>query len=272
MTVLIVVGVIAALVVLVVVGARLQQDVEAEYAKLVAAENLTATETPAGLSDMQSEGFDLLPAGERDASAAWGVERTIDVSVGGELANVRAGAFEWWWERREETHDQNGNRHVSWHREALMVGVVELPEDLVGAELRVAREGLLARMGIGKGGDFRVESEAFNRAFDIRVGGSEELALRLLDAGFQERYLATAGDRFFELRGRHLIVTSPSPAVGLEFRRGSSWVGSFFSRDGDLVVTSKAVIRALPGMIESAQWLLELIPEGYWRGARANNP
>lgn len=255
-----------------VVQARARDATERAYRDMLVANGLRETDSPMGLRDEQLRRFDLLPAGDRDSSAVWAAQGELEASVAGSVQAMAACAFEWWWEREHTSTDSNGNRQTSHQRRSTLACLCRLPGDLAGPYLRVSREGFLARMGIGRGGDFRVESDAFNKEFDVRVEQPES-AIRLLDAGFQEAFLREHGGRYFELSDVWLLVVHDSAGPGIGFHRGgATGIAGLFGQSGDRAVASTTTIEALPGLITSAKWLLELIPDGYWRGLRAGTP
>lgn len=252
-----------------VVQGHARDATERAYRQMLAAHGLRESDMPLGLRDDQLRAFDLLPSGDRDSSAVWGSHGSIEVVLAGATQLLEACAFEWWWEDEHTSTDSQGHQQTSYQRRSTLACLCRLPDELASPYLRVAREGLLARMGIGKGGDFRVESDAFNKAFDVRVEDAAT-AIRLFDAGFQERFLQEHAQRYFELGDVWLVVVHDAAGSGIGFRRGGdSGLTGLFGRGGDRAVGSTETLAALPGMLETARWLLQLIPEGYWRGLLA---
>ena len=261
----------AAIIGLAVVRARQRDRVEALYRQLCRDHGLLPTDRPLGASDAWLAQFELLPRGDRDCSAVWGVQAPDGVTLAGEELAVDVAAFEWWWEDEQTTTDSKGNRRTRWVRRSCLAALVRLPAPYVMPRVRVEREGMFARFGIGGRGDFQVESEEFNRRYDVRVR-DPQAAIRLFDADFQQQMLGLFDGTAFELAGDLALVVSETPAatsfsVGGQARRGGpGGLLGLLSRDGDRIRTDPAIVRALPTMRHRATALLQAMPEGWWRG------
>ena len=269
--VLIALAVGAVVVGLVVLGAQQRDRVEALYAQVCRDHGLEPTDVPLGASDAWLSQFDLLPRGDRDCSAVWGMQGPVDLVLGGTEVVTTCAAFEWWWEDEQTSTDSKGNRRTSWVRRSCLAALVRVPAPWVMPRVRVEREGMFARFGIGGRGDFQVESEEFNRCYDVRVR-DPQAAIRLFDADFQHEMLGRFDGTAFELAGDLALVVTDAPgslglSVGLGARRGGpGGLLGLFSRAGDRIRTDPDIVRALPTMRMRAQALLRAMPEGWWRG------
>lgn len=246
-------------------GARM----EAAYRDVASAHGMTPTEQPLGQSDdWLQQSFVLLPDGDRDRSAVWGLERDVHLVLGGTPVEAQVSAFEWWWEDRRTSRDANGHTNTTWDRQSLVAALVRLPApaDLPG--IRVQREGAFSRLGMGGRGDFQVESEEVNRRCDIRVQDPER-AIRLFDAEFQSALLGAFVDVTFELGGSWVLVVVGTPSTRVfagETRRGGEpGIAGWFTRSGDLVRNDEGIVAALPDVAGSAAALLEAFPADFWR-------
>ena len=256
---------------LAVLSARQRDRVEALYAQTCRDHGLEPTDVPLGSSDAWLSQFELLPRGDRDHSAVWGMQGPVDLELGGDRVAGECAAFEWWWEDRQTSSDGKGNRRVTWERRSCLAALVRVPAPYVMPRIRVEDEGFLARFGVGGRGDFQVESEEFNRHYDVRVR-DPQAAIRLFDAEFQQQMLGLFEGTNFELAGDLALVVTDAPvalsfAVGGGARRGGpSGLAALFSRAGDRISTNPDVVAALPAMRHRAAALLRAMPDGWWRG------
>jgi hypothetical protein len=263
--------VVALLVVLGVLVARQRDAVEAAYQQVCRDHRLRPTDTPLGTSDGQLAQFELLPRGDRDHSAVWGMEGPAEVDLGGTTVPATCAAFEWWWEDRQTSTDSKGHTKTTWKRRSCLAALVRLPAPYVMPRVRVEDEGMLARFGIGGRGDLQVESEEFNRRYDVRAT-DRTAAIRLLDADFQHQMLGTFDGTAFELAGDLALVVVDAPLStsfsvgGITRRGGPGGLAGLLSREGDRIRTNPAIVQALPGMRHRAVALLQAMPAGWWRG------
>lgn len=252
-----------------VLGARQREQLEDQYQQICLDHGLAATDTPLGTSDQWLAQFELLPKGDRDHSAVWGMEGPAEVTIGGETVPVECAAFEWWWEDRQTDNSGNGHTRTTWVRKSCMAALVRLPAPWVMPKVRLEREGLFARFGIGGRGDFQVESEEFNKRYDVRVR-DPQAAIRLFDADFQQQMLGLFDGTAFELAGDLALVVTDTPkgtmVVSSNARRGgASGLAALFSRSGDRIRTDPAIVQALPTTRQRALALLRAMPDGWWR-------
>jgi hypothetical protein len=266
---LFVVVAIALVVVGVVVTQRQREATEVAYRQTCLDHGLVPTDAPLGLTDATLSGFDLLPRGDRDCSAVWGMEGPVALTLGPATVTSRVAGFEWWWEDRETRQDGNGATHTTWVRRSVLVAAIRLPDPYVLPRIRVETEGLFARLGVFGRGDFQVESEEFNRRYDVRARDPER-AIRLFDAGFQESLLGRFEGSAFELAGDLALVVVPAPRAGPPLsggarRGGAAGVAAWFDRSGDRIRTDPAIVVALPGVRERAVALLQAMPASWWR-------
>ena len=71
-----------------VLGARQREQLEDLYRQVCLDHGLAATDTPLGTSDQWLAQFELLPRGDRDHSAVWGVQGPAEVTIGGTTVPV----------------------------------------------------------------------------------------------------------------------------------------------------------------------------------------
>lgn len=253
-----------------VLSARQREAMEARYRQACRDHGLTPTDTPLGTSDSWLGQLDLLPRGDRDHSAVWGMEGPAELALGGQTVTVDCAAFEWWWEDRRTHHGGRGHSRTTWERRAVLAALVRLPAPYVMPRVRVEREGLLARFGIGGRGDLQVESEEFNKRYDVEVR-DRHAAIRLFDADFQQQLLGRFEGTAFELAGDLALVVAATPGGGLTLatgarRGGAGGLVGMFTRSGDRIRTDPAIVAALPTMRHRALALLGAMPDGWWRG------
>jgi hypothetical protein len=233
------IAILAGVVVLLVWAHRRHKALEAAYRQACVDHQLTPTSTPLGLSAADLVRFHLLPRGDRRHGVAWGMQGPAEARLGGIAVTATCVAFQWWWEERHTETDSEGNTRTTYSRRALLAGLVHLPPPYVMPDVRVKREGLFTRMGIGGRGDFQVESEEFNRRYDVRVS-DRETAIRLFDPAFQERMLGPLTDATFELTRDLALMVGRAPS-------------------------GMALIQALPRMRQHVVGLLQTMPDGWWR-------
>lgn len=250
---------------------RGRERVETTYQQVCRDHGLAPTDTPLGVGDSWLAQFELLPRGDRDCSAVWGMQGPVALTLGTDAVEATCAAFEWWWEDKQTSRDSNGGSRTRWVRRACLAALVRLPAPYVMPRVRVEREGMFARLGIGGRGDFQVESEEFNQRHDVRVRDPES-AIRLFDPGFQQAMLSTFDGTAFELAGDLALVVVDTSSTGwtlagLETRRGGpGGLAGLFSRQGDRIDTDPSIVQALPGMRHRATALLQAMPDGWWRG------
>lgn len=256
--------------------ARRQRDrIEAAYQQVCRDHGLAPTDTPLGTSDDWLAQFELLPRGDRDHSAVWGVEGPVELQLAGSAVATTCAAFEWWWEDKHTRRSRKGGTRTTWRRRSVLVAVVRLPAPYVMPRIRVEAEGLFARFGVGGRGDFQVESEAFNRRYDVRVR-DRHAAIRLFDPEFQSQLLGRFEGTTFELAGDLALVAIPTPSGGLATtsarRGGTGGLAQILTRSGDRLRTDPAIVQALPGVRHRAVALLQAMPDGWWRGMAHDAP
>lgn len=261
-------------VVVVMVGglliAQRQRDrIEAAYAQVCRDQGLQPTDRPLGTADAWLSQFELLPRGDRDHSAVWGMQGPVQLTLAGTQVAADCAAFEWWWEERETSNNGNGSRKTTWRRHSVLVAMVRLPAPYVMPRIRVETEGVFARLGLGGRGDFQVESEEFNRRYDVRVR-DRHAAIRLFDPAFQSQLLGPFAGTTFELAGDLALVAMPTPSRSIAMtgmrRGGPGGLAGLLSRSGDRLRTDPAIVHALPGVRHRATALLHAMPDGWWRG------
>ncbi len=252
-----------------VLAQRQRERVETTYQQVCRDQGLVPTDVPLGTSDAWLAQFELLPRGDRDHSAVWGMEGPVELQIGGAAVPATCAAFEWWWEDEHTSRTSRGGQRTTWRRRSVLVALVRLPAPYVMPRVRVESEGVFARLGVGGRGDFQVESEEFNRRYDVRVN-DRPATIRLFDPEFQSQLLGRFEGTTFELAGDLALVAIPTPSGGLAMtnaRRGGSggWT-QVFTRSGDRLRTDPAIVQALPGVRHRAVALLQAMPDGWWRG------
>ena len=252
-----------------VLSQRQRDAVEATYRQVCVDHGLEPTDLPLGASDSWLSQFDLLPRGDRDHSAVWGMQGPVELTFGDDTVDRDlCAAFEWWWEDKQTSTDSKGHHQTRWVRRSCVAALVRLPAPYVMPRIRVEGEGMFARLGIGGRGDFQVESEEFNKRYDVRVR-DREAAIRLFDADFQQQLLGLFAGSTFELAGDLALVVADTPAGGFAMtarRGGASGLAGLFGRSGDRIRTSPDIVQALPTMRQRAVALLRAMPDGWWRG------
>lgn len=244
-----------------VLAQRQRDRIEATYQQVCRDHGLTPTDVPLGTSDAWLAQFELLPRGDRDHSAVWGLEGPVELQLGGAAVAATCVAFEWWWEDRHTSRSRRGGQRTTWRRRSVLVAMLRLPAPYVMPRVRVETEGVFARLGVGGRGDFQVESEEFNRRYDVRAN-DRHAAIRLFDPAFQSQLLGRFEATTFELAGDLALVAIPAPSSGLAMtnaRRGGSggWT-QMFRRSGDRLRTDPAIVQALPGVRHRAVGRVQL--------------
>lgn len=103
-----------------------------------------------------------------------------------------------------ESTDSEGHRTKSYHKFSVVIAEVGCSVPYVS----LAKEGLLTKLADHLGfRDIDFESEAFNRAFNVK-SEDREFAYRLIDARMEQFLLETGGAFGFEVRGSELLVYS----------------------------------------------------------------
>ena len=250
-----------------VVAQRRRQAMERAYRQVCRDQRLAPTDRPLGMSDGWLAQFGLLPRGDRDCSAVWGMQADTEVELDGRPVPVSCAAFEWWWEDRQRDDDGPD----TYHRREVLVAAVRLPEPWLMPRVRVEREGLFARFGIGGRGDFQVESEEFNRCYDVQAR-DREAAIRLFTPDFQHQLLDRFDGTTFELAGDVAMIAVGassglvlSTGFGAGRRGGYGGLAGLFTRSGDRIGGQVQVIRDLAVLRHRALALLQAMPATWWR-------
>ena len=232
---------------------RNKEDLE----RLIARDpRLKRTVIPCGLRpDQISWWCRGLPDGDRNYGVEYGVEgsQTIDLGAGLPRETTIA-AFRWWYEVEQRSHRNrrrglggmvmgasNRRLHTSYSKRYMPAALVQLPVH-VDHRILIGPESVLGRVGLTRGGQ-QLESSEFNRRFRVDAR-EEELALNLLDAGFQQLLVERFQGRTIEIFGELLLVG-----------------GQPSHRDESL----SGVIGELPAMRQDAHRILHAIPPAFWR-------
>lgn len=220
------------------------QKTEEAFQTLLTRDGLMPTSQPCGLPDGLLVMLRACPKGDRRYGVKYGVTGPVSAKVNGASQELDCAAFVWWWEERQTRTDGKGHTTTTYSKRDRVVGAIALPAEV--PSVSIAPEGLLTKWGIGGRGDFQVESEEFNRRFDVRVADRDApLAIRLFDAQFQRFLLEMFRGRSIELFGRVLLVAG-DPA------------GEDSALFGD--------IKELPGARRDAALIASRLPESFWRG------
>lgn len=243
MPVLIVVGIL----VVAAIGAYAwwsHQKTQEAFQTLLTRDGLTPTGQPCGLGESLLVMLRACPKGDRRYGLKYGVTGPITTTVAGQERTIDCAAFVWWWEEKQTRTDSKGHTTTSYSKRDRVVGAIRLPSEV--PSVSIAPEGLLTKWGIGGRGDFQLESEEFNRRFDVRVQDRDRaIAIRLFDAQFQRFLLEMFRGRSIELFGQVLLVAG-DPA------------GEDSALFGD--------IKELPGARRDAALVAGRLPESFWRG------
>jgi hypothetical protein len=245
------VGIVVVLVLLVAVAAIAfawwrRKQLQDAYRTLLARDGLHPTARPCGLGEGNLRLLRSFPQGDRRYGLEYGAAGPRAVTIEGVSRDLECAAFVWWWEERRTSQDANGHTTTHYDRKDRVVGAIRLPRAM--PSVSIVPEGLFTRWGLGGRGDFQVESDEFNRRFDVCVSGDQTLAIRLFDARFQRFLLEMFDGRSIELVGDVLLVAGDPPG-----------------EDGDLY----GDIGELPGARRDAALLASRIPASFWRGLTA---
>lgn len=206
---------------------------------------LQRTLTPCGLgADRLAGTYEATPRGDRRYGVRYGVAGPLAVPVGGNDIDLECASFQWWYERRRTTSDNNGTR-THYERETTPVTMLRLPVH-VPDRVRLSPESMLGRVGLTRG-DHQLESSEFNRRFRVEAR-DRVLLVQLLDAGLQQRLTE-------EFQGRIIEVTGDLLLLG----------GRPDHRDASLT----GVVGELPAMRQDVRRLLEAVPAQFWRAVGA---
>lgn len=240
---LIVIGILVAVAIGAYAWWRHQKTNEA-FQTLLTRDGLTPTISPCGLTESLLVMLRACPRGDRRYGLKFGATGPTTATVAGQEHRLECAAFVWWWEVKQTHTDSKGHTTTTYAKKDEVVGAIMLPREV--PSVSIAPEGLLTKMGIGGRGDFQLESEEFNRRFDVRVQDRDRaLAIRLFDAQFQRFLLEMFRGRSVELFGRVLLVAgNPAGEDGALF--------------GD--------IKELPGARRDAALIASRLPESFWRG------
>lgn len=219
------------------------------FQALLARDGLRPTGVPCGLDAGRLHRLRAFPKGDRRYGVEFGATGPMEVTVAGKQETVECAAFRWWWEVKHTHRNANGHTTTKYVKRAHVVGAVQLPSTV--PRVSVAPERLLARLGIGGRGDFQVESEQFNRRFNIRTNGDATIVIRLFDAQFQRFLLEMFDGRSIELVDDVLLVA-----------------GDPEGRHPDLF----GDIAKLPSARRDAALIASRIPESFWRGLEPVGP
>lgn len=234
------VGVVLLGVVVFLLYRRHRRHLAEAHAHLLARDGLLPTDEPCGRTRDELLRLRALPRGDRRYGVEFGVTGAVELETADGPVPAECAAFVWWWEVEHRHHD-DGASSVSYSRNDRIIGMLRVPYQLPSVSL--APEGLLTRWGMGGRGDVQVESEEFNRRFDVRAH-EPELAIRLLDARFQTFLLELFPDRHVELDGDTIVLAGDPP-------------GEDPSLYGD--------VSELPGARRDVQFFAARIPASFWR-------
>lgn len=113
-----------------------------------------------------------------------------------------------------DRNDADGKRSTSTHR----FSVVKVDLDLRCPPTVIRRERVTTKLAnaLGLGSDVQFESDAFNRAFEVR-SGSQQFAFTLIDAAMMEWLMARAFDLEIQLEpGELVVISNPLPWMEME--------------------------------------------------------
>ncbi|MDX1621656.1 MAG: hypothetical protein R3320_11740, partial [Nitriliruptorales bacterium] len=218
-----------------------KQKLDESWRAMLERDGLRATYTPCGRTSVELILFRGLPDGDRNYGIEHAATGPVELTIDNEQIATECAAFVWWWEDRQQSTNSNGHTTTRYVKKTEIVGMIQVPYHL--PSISIAPEGLLSRLGIGGRGDFQVESERFNSRFDVRVS-DRELAIRLLDPGFQRFMLEMFEGRHVELGFDTILV------IGEPAGEDSSLFGE---------------IRELPGARRDAKLIASRVPPSFWR-------
>lgn len=223
-------------------GIRQAKKSLAAYEALIAREGLERTERPCGLTEAKLADLDICPEGGRQHGLRFAATGAMTIELGGDPVEVDVAAFQWWWEEHMSQQEGSG----SWVEQDQAMAAVRLPVQV--PHVTIGREGRLARWGLGGRDDVQVESEEFNRRFDVADHGTDpDLLVRLLSPGFQQTLVDHFDGRDIELVGDVLLVAG-RPTQEAD--------------DPDL----HGIVAQLPGARHDAARLASALPASFLRG------
>lgn len=235
--------IVVGLVVVVGIAVRNGQKSLAAYERVVAREGLELTDAPCGLTESKLADLDICPQGGRRHGLRFGASGPMTIELGGEPVEVEVAAFQWWWEEHQREQEGSG----TWTEQDQAVAAVRLPVEL--PHVTIGQEGRLARWGLGGRDDVQVESEEFNRRFDVADHGSDpQLLVRLLSPGFQQTLVEDFDGRDVELVGDVLLLAGNASDGPLD--------------EPDL----QGIVTQLPGVRHDAARLASALPSSFLRG------
>ena len=195
--------VVVILVVVVAIAVRRGQRSHDAYLRVIEREGLEPTEQPCGLTESSLADLDVCPVGGRGHGLRFAAHGTQPAEVAGTPAEVDVAVFQWWWE--EHRTDPSGDSTGHWVEHDHAVAAVRLPVPV--PHVTISPEGRSTRLGIGGRDDVQVESEEFNRRFDVDAHDTEDhLVMRLLDPAFQQLLVEEFDGRSIELADDLLVV------------------------------------------------------------------
>lgn len=148
-------------------GIRQAKKSLAAYESLIARQGLERTQRPCGLTETELADLDVCPEGGRQHGLRFAATGAMTIELGGEPVEVEVAAFQWWWEEHMSQQEGSGQ----WVEQDQAVAAVRLPVDV--PHVTIGQEGRLARWGLGGRDDVQVESEEFNRRFDVADHGTD---------------------------------------------------------------------------------------------------
>lgn len=238
---LILVAVLLLAVVVFLLYRRHRRLLDEAHARFLGRDRLAPTTAPCGRGPTELARLWACPEGDRRNGLEFGVTGPVELEIGGDTVAAECASFVWWWEERRQSTDAKGNRTTSYARRSRIVGMLRVPYWL--PSVTIGPEDLVTRLGVGGRGDFQVESEEFNRRFEVRAHEGE-LTVRLLDPGFQRFLLELFEGRQIELDGDVLVVAGDPAGTDPELY-------------GD--------VAELPGARRDVQLLASRIPGSFWR-------
>ena len=207
-------------------------------------EKLMPTTAPCGIGEGRLRLLRACPDGDRRYGVEYGASGPTRVTIAGEEADAECAAFVWWWEERHTSTDGKGHTSTHYSKKRRVVGAIRLPHRV--PSVSIEPEGVFTRWGIGGHGDMQLESEEFNRRFDVRTRDEDrELTVRLFAPEFQRFLLEMFAERHVELYDDVLLVAGDPPG-----------------RDGTLF----GDVAELPGARRDAALVASRIPASFWRG------
>ena len=201
------IAVVVVLAVVVAIAIRRGQRSHQAYLRVIEREGLEPTEQPCGLTEAGVAQLDACPVGGRGHGMRFAAHGTQPVTVAGTAGDADVAVFQWWWE--EHRNDPSGDSTGHWIEHDQAVAVVRLPVRV--PHVTIVPEGRATRLGIGGRDDVQVESEEFNRRFDVDAHDTDDhLVMRLLDPAFQQVLVEDFDGRRVELTDDLLVVAGPA--------------------------------------------------------------